>query len=61
MSVVIGMSMAAIFERGAKKEKKVASGVAVTDNAEAERLCYIALLFFSLLGAILLVGASELI
>ncbi len=61
MSVVIGLSMATIFERGAKKEKKVASGVAVTDNAEAERPWYIALLFFSLLVAILLVGASGLI
>ena len=62
MSVVIGLSMAAIFERGVKEEeKKVASGVAVTDNAAVRRPWYITLLFFSLLVAVLLVGASGLI
>jgi uncharacterized membrane protein YraQ (UPF0718 family) len=61
MSAVIGLSMAGIFERGEKKrveEKKVA---AMTDDPGVGRPWYIVLLFFSLLVAILLVGASGLI
>lgn len=59
MSVVIGLSMATIFERGVKKdEKKVVRMAAMTDDPEIGRPGYITLLFFSLLVAILLVGAS---
>jgi len=62
MSVVIGLSMAAIFERGAKvEEKKVVRMAAMVDAPEVGRPWYISLLFFSLLVAILLVGASGLI
>ncbi len=62
MSVVIGLSMAAIFERGAKvEEKKVVRVAAMTYDPEVGRPRYITLLFFSLLVAILLVGASGLI
>jgi uncharacterized membrane protein YraQ (UPF0718 family) len=63
MSVVIGLSMAAIFERELKKEeeKKVVRIVAMADDPEVGRPRYITLLFFSLLVAILLVGASGLI
>ncbi len=64
MSVVIGLSMATIFERGVKKEeeeKKVVRVAAMTDDPEVGRPWYITLLFFILLVAILLVGASGLI
>jgi len=61
MSLVIGLSMAALFERGMKRNKIVASVVAVRDDTATERPGYITLLFFSLLVAILLVGASGLI
>lgn len=61
MSLVIGLSMAALFERGMKRKKIVASAVAVRDDTATERPGYITLLFFSLLVAILLVGASGLI
>jgi len=62
MSVVIGLSMAAIFERGMKAEKaKVPPGIATLNNPGVERPSYITLLFFILLVAILLVGASGLI
>jgi hypothetical protein len=58
MSVVIGLSMAMIFERGVKREdKKVAKMVDVADNAEG-RPWYITLTFFILLIAILLVAAA---
>jgi uncharacterized membrane protein YraQ (UPF0718 family) len=61
MSVVIGLSMAAIFERGVKEDKKKAQGLALLDNAEVKRSWYIVALFFILLVAILLVAASGLI
>ena len=62
LAVVIGLSMATIFEReGKKDEKRDAPGFAVLDNTEVERPWYIVLLFFSLMVAILLVGASGLI
>lgn len=48
LAVVIGLSMAAIFEReGEKDEKRDAPGFAVLDNTEGERPWYIVLLFFS--------------
>lgn len=59
MAVVISLSMAAIFERGAKvEEKKVVRMAAMADDPDVRRPRYITLLFFSLLVAILLVGAS---
>jgi hypothetical protein len=62
MAVVIGMSMAAMFERQEKKEvKHKVPEVAVLDNLGMERPWYITVLFFALLVAILLVGASGLI
>lgn len=62
MSVVIGLSMATIFERGVKEEKtKVPPGIAIPNNLEIGRPGYITLLFFILLVGILLVGASGLI
>ncbi len=63
LAVVIGLTMATIFERGVKKEgaKHKAPEVAMVDNTEVERPWYIVLLFFSLMVAILLVGASGLI
>ena len=64
MSVVIGLSMAAIFERGVKvaeTEKKVVGVAAMADDPAVVRPWYITLLFFSLLVAVLLVGASSLI
>jgi hypothetical protein len=62
MSVIIGLSMAAIFERAVRKEvKQKVPEVAVLDNPGMERPWYITLLFFILLVAILLVGASGLI
>mgnify|MGYP001057154251 CR=1 FL=1 len=63
LAVVIGLSIATIFERGVKKEeeKRAASGIAMLDNTEVGRPWYIVLLFFSLMVAILLVGASGLI
>jgi len=63
LAVVIGLSMATLFEREEKKvgAKHKAPEVAVLDNTEVERPWYISLLFFVLLVAILLVGASGLI
>ncbi|RZN42804.1 MAG: permease [Methanophagales archaeon ANME-1-THS] len=63
MSVIIGLSMAVIFERGVKEEKgtKSVRGIATLNNPGSGRPWYITLLFFSLLVAILLVGASGLI
>jgi uncharacterized membrane protein YraQ (UPF0718 family) len=65
MAVVIGMCMAALFERGEKtkaEEKRAAPAIAmIGDDTEEQRPGYITLLFFSLLVAILLVGASGLI
>jgi hypothetical protein len=62
LAVAIGLSMAAIFEReGKKDEKRDAPGFAMLDNTEVERPWYIVLLFFILMVAILLVGASGLI
>jgi len=63
MAVVIGMSMAALFERGekTKAEKHAAPAMAMVDNTAEQRPGYITLLFFTLLVAILLVGASGLI
>lgn len=62
MSVVIGLSMAAIFEREVKEEKtKVPQGIATLNNPGRGRPWYITLLFFILLVAILLIGASGLI
>jgi len=61
LAVVIGLCMATIFERGMKDEKRKAPGFATLDNAEVERPWYITGLFFILLVAILLVGASGLI
>jgi hypothetical protein len=59
MSVVIGLSMAATFERGVKKEKKkVARMVAVADTTE-RRPWYITLTFFIILVVILLVAAAN--
>jgi uncharacterized membrane protein YraQ (UPF0718 family) len=62
MAVVIGLSMATIFEREVRKEEKQkVPAVAVLDNPRMERPWYIVLSFFILLVAILLVGASGLI
>jgi hypothetical protein len=64
MAVVIGLSMAAIFERGVKVKKdenRAAPAVSMQDDAEVERPRYIAALFFVLLMAILPVGTSGLI
>jgi uncharacterized membrane protein YraQ (UPF0718 family) len=64
MAVVIGMSLAALFERGeqTKAEEKRATPVAsMLDDAEMERPWYSVALFFALMVAILLVGASGLI
>lgn len=62
MAVVIGLSMATIFEREERNEvKHKVPAVAVPDNPGIERPWYIVLLFFILLVAILLVGASGLI
>jgi len=62
MSVVIGLSMAAIFERGRKEEeKKVVRMAAMADDPVVGRPWYISLLFFICLVAILLAGASGLI
>ena len=62
LAVVIGLSMATLFERdGMKDEKRKAPGFATPDNTEVERPGYITLLLFVLLVAILLVGASGLI
>ncbi len=63
LAVVIGLSMATIFERGVKKEeeKRAASGIAMLDNTEVERPWHIVALFFVLLVAILLLGASGVI
>jgi uncharacterized membrane protein YraQ (UPF0718 family) len=63
MAVVIGMSMAALFERGekTKAEKHATPAMAMVDNTAEQRPGYITLLFFTLLVAILLVGASGLI
>jgi uncharacterized membrane protein YraQ (UPF0718 family) len=63
MAVVIGMSMAALFERGEKTEteKHAAPAMTMVDDTAEQRPGYITLLFFTLLVAILLVGASGLI
>ncbi|MGC9444987.1 MAG: permease [Candidatus Methanospirareceae archaeon] len=65
MAVVIGLSMAALFERDEQteaKEKRAAPAMAmVDDTAEGQRPGYITVLFFTLLVAILLVGASGVI
>lgn len=63
MSVVIGLTMASIFERGIEiKEKKVMGATAaINSNPNDERPWYITFIFFSLLVAILLAGASGLI
>lgn len=62
MAVVIGLSMAAIFEREVKEEeKREPAGFAVPGDPEAERPWYVTGLFFILLVAILLIGASGLI
>ncbi len=63
MAVVIGLSMATLFGREEKTERAILSTpqVAVVDDAEVERPRYIVGLFFVLLVAILLVGASGLI
>lgn len=61
LAVVIGLSMAAIFERGVKVKKdenRAAPAVSMLDGAEVERPWHIVALFFVLLVAILLVGAS---
>jgi uncharacterized membrane protein YraQ (UPF0718 family) len=57
------MSMAALFERGekTKAEKHATPAMAMVDNTAEQRPGYITLLFFTLLVAILLVGASGLI
>jgi len=59
MAVIIGLIMSSIFERGEKKEE-IAKKVPIT-TAEEGRPWYVALIFFILLVAILLVGASGLI
>lgn len=63
MAVVIGMSMAAFFERGekTKAEKHAAPAMAMVDDTVEQRPGYITVLFFTLLVAILLVGTSGLI
>ena len=63
MAVVIGMSMATLFERGEKTtvEKHAAPAIAMADDTAEPRPGYITVLFFTLLVAILLVGASGLI
>ena len=63
LAVVIGMSMAALFERGekTKAEKHAAPAASMLDSPEVERPWYVVALFFILLVAILLVGASGLI
>ena len=65
MAVVIGMSMAALFERVENteaKEKRATPAIAmIEDDTEEQRPGYITVLFFTLLVAILLVGASGLI
>lgn len=52
LAVVIGLSMAAMFERGVEKEEKAAEkrsapGIAMVDNTEVERPWYIVLLFLA--------------
>lgn len=64
MAVVIGMSMAALFERGEKteaKEKRATPAITMVDDTAEQRSGYITVLFFTLLVAILLVGASGVI
>ncbi len=62
LAVVIGLSMAAIFERGVKdEEKRETAGFAMPGDPEVERPWYVVALFFILMVAILLVGASGLI
>ena len=62
MSVIIGLSMATVFEREVKEEEaKSVRGIATLNNPGTGRPWYITLLFFILLVAILLVGASGLI
>jgi uncharacterized membrane protein YraQ (UPF0718 family) len=63
LAVVIGLSMATLFDREEKTERTMLNNpqVAVVDDAKVERPRYIVLLFFSLMVAILLVGASGLI
>jgi len=58
LAVVIGLCMATLFERGVEEEKRAATGFAVPGDPELERPWYITGLFFFLLVAILLVGAS---
>ncbi|MGC8816799.1 MAG: permease [Candidatus Hadarchaeum sp.] len=62
MAVIVGLIMATIFERGAKGETaSVAPAVAQVETAARTRPKYISPIFFVLLIAILLIGASGLI
>ena len=58
MSVVIGLAMAAIFERGRKEEKKATEMIKATDTGE-KRPWYVTLTFFIILVAILIVAAGN--
>jgi uncharacterized membrane protein YraQ (UPF0718 family) len=59
MAVVIGLSMATIFEREeTKEEKRITPNIALIDDPEERRPGYVTALFFALMVAILLVGAS---
>ncbi|HHI30248.1 MAG TPA: permease [Candidatus Methanoperedenaceae archaeon] len=57
MSVVIGLIMAAIFERGVKEERKTIKTAKIADTAE-KRPWYITFTFFIILVAILLIAAG---
>jgi len=62
MAVIVGLIMAAIFERGAKRETAaVATTVAQVETATRTRPKYISPIFLTLLVAILVIGASGLI
>jgi hypothetical protein len=65
MAVVIGLSMAVLFERDEQtkaEEKRATPAIAmIGDDTTEQRPGYITMLFFTLLVAILLVGASGVI
>jgi uncharacterized protein len=61
MAILIGLTMAAIFERGQKKEEPAIVCPKMEKNGEIERPGYITIVFIGLLVGILLVAASSLI
>ncbi|MEM3421173.1 MAG: permease [Candidatus Hadarchaeum sp.] len=61
MAIIIGLIMEAIFERGAKKEVLAINQVTQVETSTGTRPKYVSPIFFILLVAILVVGASGLI